>query len=205
MVARHGDFTRAIELTREMDKIAKTSPAGALLRARLYSMLGRTARRGAGLHRSARAQPPPARRPHPARAGQAPLGEPDEALRQAKLVLDVDKKRLDAVLLQAKALAESGSTDDRSREAAASCDRPAQSGGRGQPAIRGRLSHARGDPPQAKRQGGRRRRARKTISKANPKDAPAASLLIEILAEAADPASRIAPRRSPRQSASRPS
>ena len=45
LVARHGDFTRAIELTREMDKASKTSPAGCLLRARLYTMLGRTARR----------------------------------------------------------------------------------------------------------------------------------------------------------------
>ena len=41
------------------------------------------------------------------------LSEPDEALRQAKLVLDVDKNRPDAVLLQAQALAEAGSTAKR--------------------------------------------------------------------------------------------
>ncbi len=62
MVARRGDFTRAIELTREMDQTSKTSPAGALLRARLYSMLGANARYGAGLYGIARPKPPPARR-----------------------------------------------------------------------------------------------------------------------------------------------
>ncbi len=35
---------------------------------------------------------------------------PDEALRQANLVLSVEKNRLDAILLQARALAESGAT-----------------------------------------------------------------------------------------------
>jgi hypothetical protein len=44
------------------------------------------------------------------------LGEPDSALQQAKLVLDVDKKRADALILEAAALAESGSTASR-REA----------------------------------------------------------------------------------------
>ena len=57
-----------------MDKTSKTSPAGCLLRARLYSMLGTNPRRRAGLHRSTRAKPPPARRAHAARAGQAPPG-----------------------------------------------------------------------------------------------------------------------------------
>ena len=42
MVARRGDFTRAIELTREIDKLSKTSPVGALLRARLYAAQGKT-------------------------------------------------------------------------------------------------------------------------------------------------------------------
>ena len=37
--------------------------------------------------------------------------EPDEALRQASFVLDVEKDRPDAVLLQAQALAEAGSTE----------------------------------------------------------------------------------------------
>src|SRR4029077_20578337 len=36
--------------------------------------------------------------------------DPDEALRQANLVLDVEKDRADAVLLQARALAQTGST-----------------------------------------------------------------------------------------------
>src|SRR5262249_9216104 len=41
---------------------------------------------------------------------QLKLGEVDEALRQARLVLDVEKNRPDAMLLQARALADAGAT-----------------------------------------------------------------------------------------------
>ena len=41
MAARRGDFTQAIALTREIDKVAKTSTLGPLLRVRLFTMLGR--------------------------------------------------------------------------------------------------------------------------------------------------------------------
>ena len=40
LVARRGDFRRAIELTREIDTSSQTSPRGALLRARLYAAQG---------------------------------------------------------------------------------------------------------------------------------------------------------------------
>ena len=43
------------------------------------------------------------------------LGEADEALRQAKLVLDVEKNRPDAVLLEARALAEAGTTTSQKK------------------------------------------------------------------------------------------
>jgi tetratricopeptide (TPR) repeat protein len=111
LVARRGDFTRAIELTREMDKASKTSPAGCLLRAKLYSMLGR-------LHEVDQAYTEALER-NPRQLdvrvllGQSKLrlNEPDQALRQAHLVLDIEKDRPDALLLQAQALAESGSTE----------------------------------------------------------------------------------------------
>jgi tetratricopeptide (TPR) repeat protein len=110
LVARRGDFSRAIELTREIDKASKTSPMGALLRARLYAALGQT-RDLAQAYKDALDRNP---RQIDLRVllGQTKLklGEADEALRQANVVLDAEKNRPDALLLQARALAESGTT-----------------------------------------------------------------------------------------------
>ena len=109
LVARRGDFTRAIELTHERTRL-KTSPAGSLLRVRLYTMLGRTQEVAQAYTEALERSP----RQLDVRIllGQSKLrlNEPDEALRQAKLVLDIEKNRPDALLLQARALAESGST-----------------------------------------------------------------------------------------------
>jgi len=110
LVARRGDFAQAIELTREIDKLSKTSPMGPLLRARLYTVLGKAhdvaQAYGEALDRS------PRQLDLRILFGNAKLRvrDPDEALRQANLVLDVEKERSDAVLLQARALAELGST-----------------------------------------------------------------------------------------------
>jgi len=110
MVARRGDFTRAIELTREIDKMSKTSPVGPLLRARLYAALGKT-RDLAQAYQDALDRNPNQLELHMLLAlTLLKLGEADQALRHANLVLDVDKNRPDAVLLQARALAESGTT-----------------------------------------------------------------------------------------------
>ena len=110
LVARRGDFSRAIELTREIDKVSKTSPMGALLRARLYAASGQT-RDLAQAYKDALDRNP---RQIDLRVllGQTKLklGEADEALRQANIVLDAEKNRPDALLLQARALAESGTT-----------------------------------------------------------------------------------------------
>ncbi len=124
MVARRGDFTRAIELTREIDKLSKTSPMGALLRARIYAAQGKTARPGSSLQGSPRAQLPASSScecfsAKPSSSWETPI----EALRQANMVLDVEKNRADAQLLQARALAETGTTptekDQQQREAIA--------------------------------------------------------------------------------------
>ena len=91
------------------------------------------------------------------------------------------------MLLQAKALAESGSTDSGSGEAPASRDYPAQGGRCSQPRFRRRIPRARGNPPQAKRQVCMPQPYSEKTLRANPKDAPAASLLIEILAQGKKP------------------
>ena len=49
-------LTRAIAITQEIDKVAKTSTMGPLLRARLYRPAGQDARGGQGLRRGARAR-----------------------------------------------------------------------------------------------------------------------------------------------------
>ncbi len=182
MVARRGDLTRAIELTRDMDQISKTSPAGPLLRARLYAMLGRT-RDMAQAYTEALERSP---RQLDVRIllGQAMLrlGEPVEALKQAKLVLDVDKKRLDALLLQAKALAESGSSDaDRAKLEQAAIDQ-LKTVVTGNPEFIAAY-HTLAELHLKRKDTAAASAVLKDVLNANPKDAPAASLLVEILAE----------------------
>jgi cellulose synthase operon protein C len=108
MVARRGDFTRAVELTREIDKASKTSTAGPILRARLYGTMGKLSDMADAYSEAVERSP----RQLDLRVllGQTRLkiGMADEALHQASLVLDADKNRVDAVLLQARALSASG-------------------------------------------------------------------------------------------------
>jgi predicted Zn-dependent protease len=105
LAARRGDLTRATAITQEMDKVAKNSPVGPLTRARLYAAQGRT-REVANAYAEALNRNP---RQLDVRIllGQTSLklGETDEALHQAKVVLDVERNQPDAVLLQAGALA----------------------------------------------------------------------------------------------------
>ncbi len=182
MVARHGDFIRAVELTREMDKASKSSPAGPLLRARLYTMLGRP--RDAAQAYTEALERNPRQLDVRILLGQFKLrmGEPDEALKQAKLVLDVDKKRLDAVLLQAKALAVSGSTEsDHSKlQQAAIVQLKAAVAANPQFVD---AYHTLAEIHLQRKDKAAAAALLKDDLKANPKDAPAASLLIEILAE----------------------
>ena len=112
MAARGGDFTQAIAITRQIDKAAPLSTLGPLLRVRLFGILDRP-------DEVARAYGEAIDRERGARQldyrlmlGQVRLkmGDPEEAIRQAGLVLGLEKKRIDAILLQARALAESGAT-----------------------------------------------------------------------------------------------
>ncbi len=111
LATRRGDLTRATALTQEMDKIGKSSTVGPLTRASLFVSQGRD-REAAGAYAEALERNP--RQPNVRiKLGQTSLklGEVDEALRQAKLVLDVDKDQPDALLLQARALAEQPGTE----------------------------------------------------------------------------------------------
>lgn len=116
LAVRRGDMAKAQAITKEIDKVAKSSPAGPLLRARLYAAQGRT-RDVADAYSEALDRNPnqPDVR---VSLGQTfvRLGQPDEAMRQAKLVLDANPERLDAVLLEARILGLSGGSDARASD-----------------------------------------------------------------------------------------
>jgi predicted Zn-dependent protease len=110
LAAQRGDYKGAAEVTREVDKIASTSTVGPMLRARLAGLQNRP-RETVSAYSEVLERAP---RQLDVRVSlgqlELKLGEPDAALRQAKLVLDVDNNRPDALVLEAIALSESGST-----------------------------------------------------------------------------------------------
>ena len=121
LAARGGDLNRAIAITEEIDKTAPASTSGPLLRARLFSRLGKTEEVAKAYKQALERNPgqPDVR----VLLGQElmKLHDADEALKQARIVLDSNKNRPDAMLLEARALAEtgaSGSTREAGRRAA---------------------------------------------------------------------------------------
>jgi cellulose synthase operon protein C len=181
MVARRGDLTRAVELTREIDKLSKTSPMGALLRARIYAAQGK-ARDLAQSYKEALERAP---RNLELRVllgqTQLRLGDADEALRQANMVLDVEKSRLDARLLQARAMAETGATatekDRLQREAIAILEGVKKANPQVEEAF-----HTLAELHLRRHQTTAAIDVLKEDLKANPTDASAASRLVEVLA-----------------------
>lgn len=107
---RRGDVARALAVTEEIDKIARNSSVGPLLKAKLYLAQGRL-RDVADAYKTA-LERNPGQPEVTLRLAQTrlKLGEPDEAIRLAKVVLDSDPNRMEALLLQARALA--GSNGD---------------------------------------------------------------------------------------------
>ncbi len=108
---RRGDVARATAITNEIDQLAKNSPVGPLLRARIYTAQGRMTEVAESYAEALRRNPaqPDVR----LMLGQArlKLGETDEAIRQAKLVLENDQDRAEALLLESRALAQPAGTD----------------------------------------------------------------------------------------------
>jgi len=111
LAGRKGDLARATAITHEMDKISKTSPKGPIMRARIYAMQGRL-RESAEAYEEALERNP---RQFDVRLwlGQArlKLNEHSEAIRQAKLILEIDNDQPDALLLAARATASQPGTD----------------------------------------------------------------------------------------------
>ena len=107
LAIRRAETTRAMEITRAMDQLVKKSPSGPLFRARIFALQGRT-REEADSYAEALDRNP-ALQDIRLQLGltRLRLGDPDEALRQARLILDADRDQPLGLLLQARALAAS--------------------------------------------------------------------------------------------------
>jgi len=107
---RRGDMARATAITNEIDGLAKNSPTGPLLRARLFGAQDRPREAAEAYAEALRRNP---RQPEVRLLlGQTDLriGANDDAVRQARLVLDAEPDRADALLLEARALARPAGT-----------------------------------------------------------------------------------------------
>ena len=115
--ARRNDFTRAIAITEEIDKLTKSSSTGPLLRARLFAMQNRLPDVASAYSEALEREP--RRLDIRILLGKTALklGNFDQALQQAKLVLESKKDQPDALLIQARALDGSGVSDSQ-RDAA---------------------------------------------------------------------------------------
>ena len=185
MELRRGDTTRALALTQEVDAQAKGSPAGPLLRAQIFASKNQP-REAASAYSEALARNP--RLPE-ARLQLARLslrnGQTDEALRQARYLLDADPDKptsLAALLVEARATAsQPGTPAQVQANRARSAEKLAE-------VIKNRPDfadayHLLADVHML---GGDRAKAVATLKdalKANPDDSTALTMAIQILAE----------------------
>ncbi len=181
LVARGGDINRAIEITQEMDKISPSAAAGPLLRARLFARQGKSEEVAKAYKEALDRNPmqPDIR----VLLGQEllKLREFDEALKQARLALDVNKNRPDAILLEARALAETGGAGPMREAAQRLAVERLEAAIAAEPRFReayltlADIQQARGQRPAAIA-------ALKRDLKSNPRDGEAVARLIQILA-----------------------
>ncbi|MGE3818274.1 MAG: tetratricopeptide repeat protein, partial [Isosphaeraceae bacterium] len=107
---RGGDLAKAASITKEIDRIAKNSPVGPLMRARLYTAQGRPSDAAAAYAEALERDPAqPDVRLMLAQA-RLEIGQFDEAIKQTRMVRENDRNRFDAVLLEARALTQPAST-----------------------------------------------------------------------------------------------
>ncbi|MFO0893297.1 MAG: tetratricopeptide repeat protein [Isosphaeraceae bacterium] len=175
-----GDLARAAAITKEIDAIAKNSPIGPVLRARLFAAQGRPVDAAAAFAEALERDPAQPDVRLMLAQTQIDLGRFDEAVQQARLVRQNDAGRLDAVLIEARALSQPTTsrtqTDARRSEALALLDtslrnEPKFSGGYHQKArilaAQGRLDDA--------------AKVLKAATEAVPDDATAVAQWVELL------------------------
>jgi predicted Zn-dependent protease len=119
LAARSGQLDRALALSREIDQIDATSPAGPALRAQLASLKGRIDT--AAQEYAEAVQRAPRRADLRLALAQTSLaaGKTDDALKQAGWVLEADPEHDAALLLKARALIEAPGDAERQKAARA--------------------------------------------------------------------------------------
>ncbi len=181
LTARAGNVDKAIALTEEIDKLAPSSTTGPLLRARLFGLQNKTVEVAKAFGEALERNPnqPEVR----LLLGQELLkqGNAEDALKQAQIVLETRKDRPDALLLEARALAATGSTDTSKEAARQTAVARLEKVIKLQPTYL-EAYHVLADIEQAR---GRRPAAIDVLSRdlqANPQDGEAVARLIQLLA-----------------------
>lgn len=101
---RGGDLAKAALITKEIDRVAKNSPVGPIMRAKLFSAQGRPSDAAASYAEALERDPAQPDIRLMLAQTRLEIGQVDEAIEQTKLVQENDHSRLDAVLLEARAL-----------------------------------------------------------------------------------------------------
>jgi tetratricopeptide (TPR) repeat protein len=104
LAARQGDLTRALTLTQQMDTENPSSPAGPLLRARLYQVQNKTREMADSYAEALERNPRQTEVRLLLAQARLNLGQYDDALKQTSAVLTTDQDRPDALVLQARGL-----------------------------------------------------------------------------------------------------
>jgi len=185
VAVRAGDFPRALTLTQELDQVAKASTLGPMLRARIFAIQGKP--RDAARAYEEALERNPAQNDIRLLLGQTllELGEYEEVLRQARRIQQTDRDRVDALLLEARALAESGPAGpQRESSLTAAVDRLQTAIARAP-----RLAEAYHSLASIELKRGRREEARAVLTKcleANPDDTATIARLLELTAGPGD-------------------
>ncbi len=107
LAIRKGETSRAVTLTQEIDKLAKGTSLGALLRAQIYSTQDRPRDVAAAYTEALERNPRQSEVRLMLAQTDLQLGDFDQALRNAKMVLDADPAQPGALLIKARALSAS--------------------------------------------------------------------------------------------------
>ena len=181
LAARAGDYNRAVAITEEIDKLSPASTMGPLLRARMFARQDKTSEVARAYSEALERNP---RQPDiRVLLGQEliKLGDTEGALKQARMVLDVNKDRLDAMLLEGRALGAAGSSDSQKEAARQTAVERLEAAIAQEPRFRDAY-HALADVEQAR---GRRPAAIDALQrdlKSNPQDGVAVAKLVQLMA-----------------------
>ncbi len=182
LVARKGDFERAVEITREIDKLDKASTLGPMLRARLSTVMGKVDQVAQAYGEAIERDPRQLDVRLLLGQTQLAMGNYDQAIEQARLVQKSEKERPQAVLLEARGLAGLSRTAGKSKDALAMARTRLRGAIKADPGFLdayhtlAEIELEAGDKPAAIQ-------VLKSALAVNPKDGAAASRLVQVLSQ----------------------